>query len=60
MREKDAELSEKRSREEARRHQELTERRLANREIEKFRERVSCSAACMKKCTLSPMTACIG
>lgn len=41
MREKEAELSEQRSREEAKRLHELAERRLANKEIEKFRERVS-------------------
>ncbi len=38
---KDAELAEEKLEEEAKRSQELAERRLATRELEKFRERVS-------------------
>ena len=44
VRQKQAELEEQKEREEARRTQELAERRLANKELEKFRERV-------RKCT---------
>ena len=39
-RQREAELSEQKAKEEAKRQRELAERRLANKEIEKFRERV--------------------
>ena len=40
-REKEAKLSEQRAKEEAKTAQELADRKLANKEIEKFRARVS-------------------
>lgn len=54
-RSKEAELSEQNMREEAKKAQELVERRLANKELELFRQRVSytlCLASTWYICTL--------
>ena len=55
MSSREAELEELRAREEAKRTQEMAEGKLANKELEKFRERVSYFLSLLPHFSLTPL-----